>query len=221
MHADMWCLLHIRQHRWDVSRLYTSETRRIWLTCPIFASRLWAFISPCFFLNMFWLKFFFFLPILTPCVCVCIRTHQNCMEHGVEKEFPWINRKINPVANWYFMLHQRRVTGDVYKIEAFQLCYCIAGHFICSIPCMTVLISILHSAPRVCLLPKATTATTFCTVMERGGVNRLHPNLWKLCAGLKVLSHIYGYPFLAPNSSGSTDFFLILLYVSKSSPSYF
>jgi len=183
---------------------------------------------------MFWLKFFFFLPILTPCVCVCIRTHQNCMEHGVEKEFPWINRKINPIANWYFMLHQRRVTGDVYKIEAFQLCYCIAGHFICSIPCMTVLISILHSAPRVCLLPKATAATTFCTVMERGGVNRLHPNLWKLCAGLKVLSHIYGYQFPTPNSSGSMDFlffflnlficfhdlsFLLLTYVPRDFPS--
>lgn len=162
---------------------------------------------PLLFFKYVLVEVLFFLPILTPCVCVCIRIHQNCMEHVVEKEFPWINRKINPIANWYFMLHQRRVTGDVYEVEAFQLCYHITGHFICSIPCMTVLISILHSAPRVCLLPKATTATTFCTVMERGGVNRLHPNLWKLCAGLKVLSHIYGYPFLAPNSSGSTDFF--------------
>lgn len=57
--------------------------------------------------NKIWLMCSFLSLSLSPFVAVCPGKHQNCVEHWVEKEFPWINTKLAPIANWYLILHQR------------------------------------------------------------------------------------------------------------------
>lgn len=87
--------------------------------------------------SSFWFLFFvkemtdepFSLSLL---LALCIGKHQNCMGHGVEKKFPWTNRKFTAVENWYLMLHHRRVA--VWGC----LCCHITNPFIPSIPCLTL-----------------------------------------------------------------------------------
>lgn len=184
------------------------------------------------------LKCFFLSPLIIPFVGVCIGKHQNCLEYGAQKEFPCINRKINPIANCYLMLYQW-LSGDVCAVQAVlpyhrlllqhplfgAKLFSAAG---CSQGLSTTKGSELQ-APwcsrsqsgcwacekvKVGWHPTSDSDHNWCFDVQTDRERQIPPISLKVICWAFVLMHSDEYPFPVPISSDNKHGFLLSLYMS-------
>lgn len=216
--------LLVSSNRDEMSTDHTSNTRRI---SPPFAV-----------LNMMKLKCFFLSPLIIPFVGVCIGKHRNCLEYGAQKEFPCINRKINPIANCYLMLYQW-LSGDVCAVQAVlpyhrlllqhplfgTKLFSAAG---CSQSLSTTTGSELQAPwcsrsqspcwacekAKVGWHPTSDSDHNWCLDVQTDRERQIPPISLKVICWAFVLMHSDEYPFPVPISSDNKHGFLLYLYMS-------